>query len=338
MKIIKTWRSQLGINMVEIMIAMLIGVFLVGGLIQMFIGSKKTYSLQEANARLQENGRFAIEFLSQDVHQADFWGCITDNTKVYPFGAGSVGVSGNDNDDSDVDVVNGTDSITLTGFKNLAIPVVETGSNTTPLIIQAGTGDSLGVNDWAVVTNCEYADVFRVLGNSGTSITHDDFANEYGTSAQIFKWYSVTYDIRLGSNGQPALFKSEFDPNNVLVAGSRQELVEGIEDMQILYGEDSDADGIADRYLPINQVGDAANIKGMRITLLARSGTDGLISTKEGITLIYAAGSGVEGPESNSKAVTTCPKNSIPSTCMGITDGRVRNVYDITLAIRNRLK
>jgi type IV pilus assembly protein PilW len=316
---------QSGINMVEIMIALLIGVFLIGGLIQMFIGSKKTYNLQDASSRLQENGRFAAEFISVDVHDADFWGCITDKLNVlYPIGvAPVVGLSGVDNDDADPDIIDGTDSITLRGFKSDAILVTEDSGNTAaPLVIAKNTAGNLKKDDWVIVTDCKFADVFQVvsLTNGPTADTfrlnHRPFLIPYGAGAQIFKWYGVTYDIREGANKQPALFKSEFELDGTPIGGA-QELVEGIENMQILYGEDTDlpenTDGLPNYYLS-GSAADAVNldnVKGVRISLLAQSENN--LASKP-ISYTY-------------NGVTTTPN-----------DTRIRNVYDMTLAIRSRLK
>ena len=68
-------RHQTGMTLIEIMIALLIGAFLLGGVLQIFIGSKQTYRMQEALSRLQENGRFAIDFIGQDIRMTSYWGC-----------------------------------------------------------------------------------------------------------------------------------------------------------------------------------------------------------------------------------------------------------------------
>jgi type IV pilus assembly protein PilW len=339
MKTNRSFHAQAGINMVEIMIALLIGAFLIGGLIQLFIGTKKSYNMQDANSRLQENGRFAIEFLSLDVHEADFWACWADKVNVFTaLGVAVIpGLSGNDNDNTDPNIIDGTDSITLSGFKNEGITLTGDSSGTADLIIAPNTGNSLNAGNWAMVTDCEFANIFQITSDvgGGTNVVHANQTLEnYGITirqAQIFKWYGVTYDIRSGANGRPALFKTEFNPDSTL-KGVPQELVEGIEDMQILYGEDTDADGLPNRYLTASAADgvNMDNVKGVRISLLASSVTDGLTSALQPNTLTYANGS---------KSVTTCPKGSTAATCTGtVRDGRIRNVYEITLAIRSRLK
>lgn len=73
-------RSQLqaGLTMVEIMVAMLLSIILLGGMIQIFISSKTTYNMQESLSRMQENGRFALNFLVKDLRRAGYLGCVSD--------------------------------------------------------------------------------------------------------------------------------------------------------------------------------------------------------------------------------------------------------------------
>lgn len=67
--------QQKGMTLIEIMIALLLGVFLLAGVIQIFISSRETYRVQEALSRLQENGRFAMDFIGRDIRMADYRAC-----------------------------------------------------------------------------------------------------------------------------------------------------------------------------------------------------------------------------------------------------------------------
>ena len=55
---------QHGFTLIEIMIALVLGAFLIGGVLQIFLSSKQTYRMQDNLSRIQENGRFAMEFIS----------------------------------------------------------------------------------------------------------------------------------------------------------------------------------------------------------------------------------------------------------------------------------
>jgi type IV pilus assembly protein PilW len=58
------------VTLVEVMIGMLLGVFLVGGIMQVFASSRQTYRVHEATSRMQESGRMALEVISRDIRGA----------------------------------------------------------------------------------------------------------------------------------------------------------------------------------------------------------------------------------------------------------------------------
>src|SRR5437868_5750126 len=68
---------QEGFSLVELMIAITLGLMLMAGLVQMFLGSRVTFSTQQAISRVQETGRLAVEMISRDVRMAGFAGCLS---------------------------------------------------------------------------------------------------------------------------------------------------------------------------------------------------------------------------------------------------------------------
>ena len=63
---------QRGLTLIEIMVALLIGSFLLAGVIQIFIVNKQTYRVQENLSRMQENGRFAMDYLNRYIRLAGY--------------------------------------------------------------------------------------------------------------------------------------------------------------------------------------------------------------------------------------------------------------------------
>ncbi|MDX1556881.1 MAG: prepilin-type N-terminal cleavage/methylation domain-containing protein, partial [Xanthomonadales bacterium] len=68
-----------GFTLVEIMVAVTIGLIVLAAVAQIFATSRATYSLEENLARVQENGRFAMEFLTRDIRMAGYAGCVNVN-------------------------------------------------------------------------------------------------------------------------------------------------------------------------------------------------------------------------------------------------------------------
>lgn len=61
-----------GFTLVELMIAVFLSLFLMAGVIQLFIQSKTTYSLQEGIARAQESGRLSLYLIENHLRRAAY--------------------------------------------------------------------------------------------------------------------------------------------------------------------------------------------------------------------------------------------------------------------------
>ena len=64
--------KQQGLSLVELMVALTLGMVLMAGFLQIFMSVRSTYAANEASSRLQENGRFALDFLAQHARMAGY--------------------------------------------------------------------------------------------------------------------------------------------------------------------------------------------------------------------------------------------------------------------------
>lgn len=69
--------AQRGFSLVELMVAMLIGLFVLGGGLAVFLGGHQSFRTNEGAARLQENARMGFEVFSRDLRQAGGNACGT---------------------------------------------------------------------------------------------------------------------------------------------------------------------------------------------------------------------------------------------------------------------
>lgn len=63
---------QLGLSLVELLVALALAMLLIAGFLQIFMSVRSTYAAIEALARVQENGRFALDVLTQHARQAGY--------------------------------------------------------------------------------------------------------------------------------------------------------------------------------------------------------------------------------------------------------------------------
>ena len=73
-------RAQAGVTLVELMVSLLLGLVITGGVVQIFVANRATYAFNEGLARVQENGRSAIDALNFNVRMAGFYGCLYETT------------------------------------------------------------------------------------------------------------------------------------------------------------------------------------------------------------------------------------------------------------------
>jgi type IV pilus assembly protein PilW len=67
--------SARGFSIIELMIALALGVVIIAGIVQLFVANDRTYSLLNAQSRLQESGRFAFDFIKEQTRSSGFFGC-----------------------------------------------------------------------------------------------------------------------------------------------------------------------------------------------------------------------------------------------------------------------
>jgi len=332
MKILNSKRQQ-GLTLIELMIAMMLGLFIMAGVIGLFINSKQSYRIQESSSRLQENSRFAMFFLTKDIRMADYWGCLNTTGSIdnnlnanatYDFFADAI--VGEDNNATVDDVLDGTDVITIRGAFGSGAYVTQQPS-TPSATIKVEDNSGLTEHDIVLVTDCLEGDIFQItndptvggagfdnlIHNTGNAGNPDPgnadkpLRKKYDTDAQIYKLNFATYYIDTSdTTSQPSLYRT--------INGSvPTELVEGVEDMQILYGEDTDNDKTPNYYLEAgNVLLNMDNVVSVRISLVMRSTEENLTSTNMSYTIPGQA------------EVT-------------LNDGRLRRVFTSTIAIRNRL-
>ena len=138
--------------------------------------------------------------------------------------------------------------------------------------------------------------------------------------------------VRNNTNGVPSLYVRRFeragDAAGLAPVGNPEELAEGVETMLLRFGVDTDGDNVIDAYRTAAQVingvvGDAAlddawrQVVSVRVGVLARS------SERAGV--------------SGQVAGAARTYNVLGTTVTPTDDGRMRQVYETTIAVRNRL-
>lgn len=361
---------QTGLSLVELMVAMLISLILLGGVLQVFLSSKDMYRTNTAVARVQEAGRFATDFIAFDVRQAGYKGeCLseplshlnltsktTDEKNIYNT---TPAIKGWDNEKPVI--FNASDNagantdafiVKYAGEGKEFDPKGTNNAQTPSLGVEVEVNDEKGTGAYAgqivLLGNSTGCDIFQNANNAnaatfqragknvtpGNVVPTGDWSQSYKTKLTSYILRSHTYYIRQNVGRLPSLVRKALIPSGSNVVLGDEELVEGIIDMQVTYGLDKDGDRLADEYV--------------------KAGTNNLLSTGTGDwDKVVSARISVLAisPETN---VLDEPQKFVFPAIVGIErdddyalyegdgtvtikDNRVAQVYTATVAIRNRL-
>jgi len=292
-------RVQSGFGLVELMIAMTLGLVLLGGIGYLYIGSRGAFRTTDNLSRLQENARYALDMMSRDIRMAGYVGCgnmasIKVNTIANPPvpqmtpGNALVGYDGGTGwtNPSTITRATGPDVLSVMGAFSSGASLA---GNLTPSNANVqinGNPDGFQTGDVLVVTNCVNADVFKattISNASGTIVTvsHANSSNTgnrigiYGPDAFLMRMNQYSYFIGINPAGNRALYR-------VGLNGNAEELVENVQDMQFRYGLDTNADGAADSYSATP--GNWAQVVSVTVNLLMRSPDNNLSTSQQAVT------------------------------------------------------
>jgi len=234
-------RRHQGFTLIELMISMSIGLVLVLGAVTIYGQGRSNFRTAENIARIQENARFAMDLMSPDIRLAGFWG-RTNETAFLTVPAGiAVNCGG-------VDVTAwalnlGTEITAVDDNYNLPCPPFFAAQpNTDVLVLRHASGQPslLQAGNLQVQTTRTsgtlFNDGFMPAGflPAPSSVTHDLAVHAY-------------YVDQSSSVGNlPSLRRQ------TLVAGNQiqdQEIIPGVENLQVQFGVDTNNDGTVERYL-----------------------------------------------------------------------------------------
>jgi type IV pilus assembly protein PilW len=384
--------KQRGLSLVELMIAISLGLFLIWGVTQSFLSSQQSYRLQQGVGLIQENGRLAQEFLGFDIRNAGDYGCgsgddfirgdadlrndgacdatdgtpgvnmiaavdfaangfeyavygfdsvtgtavaITDGTNTINLGlpAGTFPVAG-----SDVLVLRLSEEIgMLNANAGTLTPVLLTDllGVANPFNLVTGLAAALPADTPVAVADCATTKVFAMdaaaVGDVALSPSGANYCGFAGfrLGASLRRLTTVYYFVAPSVSGNTtSLYRQMGEMTNA------EELLQGVANMQLLFGLDGDADNLVESWQTANAVTEA-QWNGWDWT----AGPDGVAGNADDIkdpelirAVRYSLLLVTENPVLGENQALQYNGAAVPQ------DGRLRQVFTSTVGIRSRLK
>lgn len=390
-------RHQKGLSLIELMVGLTLSAFLILGLVEFFSASQAAYTTNAGLARIQENSRFAVDFLQRDLRMAGHLGCQADTFRLreddetlylhmtadpidyasaaYPvrYDLGIQGYEftgtapGDEYSIADVDpapsgnggawspnlpaalasrAVPGTDVVMLRFFSPDSVSVVAMDFGASSIRIDmtpvenadfVSNGALYGLADCNAGASVLQAQSgaaadgtvsFAAGGLNRTALDptrelYDLPAGTFRGSARLYRAENYAYYVGQGSNG-PSLFRLRWDS---ALNPVEEELIEGVESLQLLYGLDLSAAQVpvaATDFVTADELDDGLSadeaidrwrrVVSVRLGLLMRS---------------------VENSAAIRDADIRDPK-ALDVEFTPPEDGRVRHAYENLVALRNR--
>ena len=263
-------QSQVGMTLVELMVALAIGSFLMIGAVQVYNQSRQAFVINESIARVQETAQFALDTIEADLRMASNYGRNGRGTAVE--GRSLPGTAN----------PNGLPAPAGCGARwalDVARPVE--GENNTYTLACGATGGAQPNSDNVTTRRATVApsplDDTRLQIQStrvqGQIFNDDDVPSAFNpatsaTHTLLVNTYYVAADSEL-IPGVPTLRRKSLGSTGGAPAIVDQEVAPGVENLQLQLGVDVDADNTVDRYVnpddPIITPGDAAFLPGAQI-------------------------------------------------------------------------
>jgi len=289
---------QRGLSMIELLVALAIGAFLVFGATQVYVDSRGAYNVNETVARLQETARYALSVIEPDVRMANYFGLVkgasivsgqtSQSQAANPNWAANtvcgnnfvVDLNRNLQSDDNRYLTDWTGPATAvrvpTSCDSLAEPDGVTVWNTTPVT----TADTLVVRRASVVNSVSTANWLqicstRLAGQLATTGPACAAASQQVNNLVVNAYYVDQNSSQ--ATGLPSLRrKTLIHPAGGTDRLADEEIIPGIEDMQIQFGIDNTGiSAIATRYVNPSQLQAAlaagGQVVAVRVWLLVRS-------------------------------------------------------------------
>lgn len=300
-----------GYTLVELMIAVTLGLMITAGVAAVLLSSSTIFRSADSRAQIQSGARFGMALLEEDVRMAGYMGCFNMNmfrsrmrnmstnptsfannyaVRIAGFDASSatawtpaleasIGQTGNHPPQG------GTDVLVVRTPIGLSLPLSASMANTAEPIPLASVS-KLEEGGLAVVSDCNYADIFRITQvPADRRILH---ANSLNADNTLSKAYSTTRNATLtpvatisyfvapsasGVSGMRSLWRQQN-------ADTAEEAVEGVHDLQIEYGVDTDGDLTPNRYVKASSLTAASAVSAVRLSMLLRSASDNVTTAR----------------------------------------------------------
>lgn len=287
-------RHVRGVSLIELMVAMLIGLLVVVGAVAMFMTNRKTYTATESVGRIQESARMAFELMARDIREADGSPCaqigpatpsqapmlplanvVTGATWWSSWANGLIGYDGA----GLTNQLAGTDAIQVHSAAGRAISVA---SFAAPTFTLSKPATDFAAGDVVLACDGAQAAMFRIAAPAGSTLTVSSGADNCGQAlglgptcgattyafatagrpAMVAKLNAVQWWVQANGRGGNSLYRRINDQAASEILEGVSTPANGAGGMQLTFLQDTST-----AYVPASGAVDWKRVKAVRVDL-----------------------------------------------------------------------
>lgn len=271
MKMFSSRSRQGGVTLIELMVAMTLGLIIIGGVFAVYLSTADARRTNESISRLQENARFALRAVKEDLRLAGNWGRTRttgtlDGFKGLPTELPSIG--GDCEAGWYIDLAHPVwASNGVNPFSGSCVPSHL--ANTDMLAVRYAAPEvATALANGVIYIRSDMArgEVFN--GSTGPAGTYSADAEDHRLVTHL---YYVRPHTRTAGDNIPSLRRIRLGVSGGAPALIDEEIISGVEDFQIQYGLDDDGDGSVNRYVDADPGIDEARVLAIRMWIMVRA-------------------------------------------------------------------
>lgn len=261
-------KKTAGLTIVELLLDLVLSAIVMGTIFSLYINYKQSYEYQTDTIFLHQNAKSIYDYLNADIQVSGFLGCNSSaSTLEYAFtptfdydmtniisGFEASGTGPNTTTSltapasgfspalqgqvSTAGPSAGSDVITIRFSDTNSIGIL--GSDTTgATMVVPDIQTQVAANDTLLISDCRRTVLFRVGSVATNLLTPTASVGRLNSGAEIYRININSYYVKT-VNSIPSLYRMR--------NGSEELIVPYVENIQILYGQDTNGDGITDKY------------------------------------------------------------------------------------------
>lgn len=231
-------RRSAGVSLVELMIAMMLGLVVMGAAFAVFMSNQSAFRASEGLNRIQENARVAFELMARDIRAAGGSACSS---------ASMVELTNNESQQFRSSPVDG-DSATLTvrSGDDTAYRVVDSTSGSVeldPAQLPDAT-EAFSAGDFLLLCNARKTHVVEANSVSGNEVEFDQLPGGYDpandelappTAVVLSRYRDVSWFVQQNPRGGSSLYVARS-------GGAAEEVAEGVSELTFEYLDGMDGE------------------------------------------------------------------------------------------------